>query len=125
MKKLLWILFAFAIATQAAALDSSKLAMPQLQPLPQEGEAAHLAAEFLTHYHYKTAPLDDAMSEKIFDRYLKSLDPEKVFFVQSDIDQFADAKTKLDDAIVKEDLNIPFIICHWLYFYSSISFSFM
>lgn len=109
-KKLLWLLFAFATVTQAAALDSSNLAGPLLLPLPQESEAAHLAADFLTHYHYRAAPLDDAMSEKIFDRYLKSLDPEKVFFVQDDIDRFADARTKLDDAISKKDLNIPFLI---------------
>jgi carboxyl-terminal processing protease len=32
-------------------------------------------------------PLDDAMSEKIFDRYFKSLDAEKLFFTQADIDQ--------------------------------------
>jgi carboxyl-terminal processing protease len=110
MKKLLWILFALTATTQAAVNDSSNLATPQLQPSPQESKAAHLAAEFLTHYHYKAVPLDDAMSEKIFDRYLKSLDPEKVFFVQSDIDQLAAARNKLDQAIAKEDLNIPFII---------------
>jgi carboxyl-terminal processing protease len=40
-------------------------------------------------YHYKATPLDDAMSEKIFDRYFKSLDSEKMFFTQADIDQFA------------------------------------
>jgi hypothetical protein len=36
--------------------------------------------------HYKPVPLDDAMSEKIFDRYFKSLDAEKLFFTQADID---------------------------------------
>jgi carboxyl-terminal processing protease len=109
-KKMLWLLLAFATATQAATPDPSTLSVPLLQPLPQETQAAHLASEFLTHYHYKAAPLDDAMSGKIFDRYLKSLDPEKVFFVQSDIDQFASARTRFDDAITNEDLHIPFII---------------
>ena len=49
--------------------------------------AAHLAAELLSRYHYKAVPLDDAMSKKIFDRYLKTLDPEKLVFVKSDIEQ--------------------------------------
>ena len=48
------------------------------------------------------------MSEKIFDRYLKSLDGDRVFFLQSDIDQFKTARTKLDDAILGQDLTIPF-----------------
>ncbi len=87
MKKMLWLILAFAPLRKALRPDSSKLSVPLLQPLPQETQAAHLASEFLTHYHYKAAPLDNAMSEKIFDRYLKSLDPEKVFFVQADISQ--------------------------------------
>jgi carboxyl-terminal processing protease len=49
--------------------------------------------------HYKPVPLDDAMSEKIFDRYFKSLDAEKLFFTQADIDQYAIVRTRLDDAI--------------------------
>ena len=50
------------------------------------------------------------LSEKIFDRYFKSLDAEKLFFVQADLDQFASARTKLDDAINNENLTIPFAI---------------
>jgi len=102
--KLLWILLAFVSAafnTQAA---------PQLMPLQQQSQAAHLSAEILTKYHYKHLPLDDILSSKIFDNYLKALDSEKVFFLQADIDQFANARTSLDDAILKEDLNIPFAI---------------
>jgi carboxyl-terminal processing protease len=106
-KKLLWILLSFAMAAQAVALDT---APPLLAPLQQQADAANMSAQILSHYHYKSAPLDDAMSKKIFDRYLKSLDPEKFFFLQSDIDQLAAARTQLDDAINHQDLNIPFTI---------------
>ena len=107
-KTLLWTLLAFVTATQAASLDAT---MPQqLSPLQQQSQAAHLSAEVLTRYHYQPIVLDDAMSEKIFDRYLKSLDPEKIFFVQADIDRFAKVRTQLDDAILKENLNTPFAI---------------
>jgi len=106
--KLLWILFALATAAQAASFDAGVQDPPQLRPMQQQSQAAHLAVELLTRYHYKSKPLDDAMSEKIFDRYLKSLDPDKLFFVQADIDQWASARTTLDDAILKEDLTVPF-----------------
>jgi carboxyl-terminal processing protease len=105
--KLLWILLSFVMATQAVALESSPAL---LAPMQQQADAANLSAQILTHYHYKAAPLDDAMSAKIFDRYLKSLDPERFFFLQSDIDQFAAARTQIDDAINHQDLNIPFAI---------------
>ena len=35
-------------------------------------------------------PLDDRMSEKIFDRYLKSLDAERLFFTQATFAEFPD-----------------------------------
>ncbi len=81
-----------------------------LKPLQEQAQAAHLASEILTRYHYKSIPLDDETSKKIFDGYIKSLDSEKIFFIQSDIDQLSEAKTRLDDDLVKEDLSIPFKI---------------
>jgi len=110
-KNLLWLVFVLLTTmAQAASLDSGTPLPPELKPVQQQAQAAHLAAELLTRYHYKAMPLDDAMSEKIFDHYLKSLDAEKVFFVQTDIDQLAGVRTKLDDAIIDEDLSAPFAI---------------
>src|SRR5450759_2209649 len=109
-QKLLWLVFALATAAQGASLAAGTPYPPELKPAQQEAQAAHLAAELLARYHYKAMPLDDAMSEKIFDHYLKSLDSEKLFFVQADIDQLAGNRTKLDDAIIEEDLSIPFAI---------------
>ncbi|MBV8667419.1 MAG: carboxy terminal-processing peptidase [Burkholderiaceae bacterium] len=111
-KRMLWLSIAFATATitQAATPDAAKLPTPLLQPLPQEPQAAYLAAGYLTHSHYKAVPLDDAMSEKIFDRYLKSLDADKLIFTQADVDQFASARDHLDDAIFNRDLHIPFLM---------------
>ena len=110
IKKLLWMVLVLATAAQAASFDVGTPLTSELKPEQQQSQAAHLAAEVLARYHYKPMPLDDAMSEKIFDRYLKSLDPEKIFFVQTDIDQMGSLRTTLDDAIVVEDLTAPFAI---------------
>lgn len=103
--KLLLILLAFALA----ALNTAQAAQ-QLMPLEQQPLTALLSAKLLNRYHYKHVNLDDGLSSKIFDNYLKMLDSEKVFFLQADIDHFSDARTKLDDAILNEDLSIPFAI---------------
>ncbi|MFA6310907.1 MAG: carboxy terminal-processing peptidase [Sterolibacterium sp.] len=103
-----WILLALAATTQAASLDS--LSPRVLAPLAQQAEAAALAAKILTRYHYKALPLDESMSEKIFDRYIKALDPEKLFFTQSDIDNLAYARPALATAIEAKELQIPFAI---------------
>lgn len=108
--KLRWLLLAFTSAT----LITTQAATAPISPLQQQSQAAYLSAEVFSRYHYKSVPLDDATSSKIFDNYLKALDGEKVFFIQADINQFANARTKLDDAILNEDLSIPFAI-HNLY----------
>ena len=109
-KKLLWLTLSITLVAQAAAFEAAPALAPVLKPQPEQSQAAHISAAVLTRYHYKAMPLDDAMSEKIFDRYLKSLDSEKLFFVQGDIEQLANARTKLDNAIIDKDLSLPFAI---------------
>ena len=111
MKKiLLWMAFVLATTAQAAPLDANVPIPRELKPEQQQAAAAYLATEVLTRYHYKPKPLDNAQSEKIFDQYLKSLDPEKFFFVQSDIDRLDAFRNKLGDAIIEENLAAPFAI---------------
>ncbi len=109
-QKLLWKVLVFVAVAHVATLYAETRYPPDLQPIEQEARAAHLAAELLTRYHYKRIPLDSDMSEKIFDRYLNSLDPDKLFFVQADIDQISSDRSRLDDAVLKEDLSVPFEI---------------
>ena len=97
-------------ATQVAAADSEAVFPPLLKPEAQEARAAHLTAEVLSRFHYKAVPLDNALSAKMFDQYLKALDSEKLYFLQSDIDRLAPDRTRLDDAILTEDLHAPFEI---------------
>ena len=107
--KLLRLLFVFLMSAQAAQSNAAQT-VPLLAPTQQQSQAAHLSAEVLTRYHYKPVLLDDTSSSKIFDAYIKSLDGQKIFFLQSDIDQLSTFRTMLDDAILKEDLSIPFEI---------------
>ena len=106
-QKLICLVLALATSMQVAADDSD---LAPLRPEMQEAKAAHLASEVLSRYHYKSVPLDNALSAKIFDQYLKALDPERVYFLQSDIDRLAVDRTLLDDAILGEYLRVPFEI---------------
>lgn len=105
----LWLLLAFNSAAYATSLDSTP-PPSQLMPLPEQAKVAHLSAQILMQHHYKQVPLDDATSSMIFDNYLKSLDGEKIFFLQADIERFGKARSGLDDAILNEDLSTPFDI---------------
>lgn len=97
-----------AIAPSAYALEVGP--PPALSPLQGQAQAAHLSAQLLTRYAYKPVPLNDALSVKITNRFIKSLDPDRMLFLQADIDKFTAGSAKIDDAIVQEDLDIPFSI---------------
>ncbi len=97
-----------AIAPTAHALDMG--AVPVLAPQKQQEQAAQLSAQFLTRYSYRPVALDDSLSVKIMDRFIKSLDPDRMIFLQSDINTFMADSTKIDDAIKTEDLKLPFSI---------------
>jgi carboxyl-terminal processing protease len=79
-------------------------------PTADQAEAAIWAMRFLSRFHYKPVPLDDAMSAKIFSNYLDSLDGEHLFFTQADVDSFSSVRDKLDDAVFERDLAAPFAI---------------
>lgn len=103
MKLLLWCLMGI-IASAAHATP------PELSPQPWQGQAANLASQLVGHYHYTPVALDDIQSERIFKRYLKSLDPDRLYLLQSDIDSWQADRLRLDDAILTKDLRVPFAI---------------
>ena len=106
--KLLSILLVLAGAAQGVALDAATPLAGELKPEQQQAQAAHLAAELLSRFHYKPQPLDEALSGRVFDQYLKSLDPEKLFFVQADVERLSAQRVQMGQAILKEDLTAPF-----------------
>jgi carboxyl-terminal processing protease len=49
--------------------------------------------------HFKPEEMNDAFSKKVYDLYMKRLDFNKKFLLQSDIDQLAKYQTQIDDQI--------------------------
>lgn len=84
--------------------------LPALKPEARQADAARYTAQLLGHAHYLPTALDDARSEQIFERYIRALDPERIFLLQSDIDGWKEARTRLDDAILSRDLALPFAL---------------
>jgi len=109
-KQMLMVALAFAMSTHAVTAQPEKAGNTQMKPVAAQTQAAVWASRVLARYHYKAMPLDDAMSEKIFDNYFEALDGEKLYFTQADLDRYAPLRTKLDDAINNEDLSQPFAI---------------
>ncbi|VEI57550.1 tail-specific protease [Pasteurella multocida] len=81
--------------------------------IPQPSEENQLATKRvttrLTQSHYRKIQLDDVFSEKIFDRYLKSLDFSRNTFLQSEVDEMrVKFANQLDEAFNEGNLDIAF-----------------
>ena len=72
-----------------------------LQPKEEFGQVAKTFAWALQRTHYTRNRFDDTISGKFFDRYLEVLDPQRVYFLQSDYDGFAPLRTELDNLTVQ------------------------
>lgn len=64
----------------------------------------------LTQGHYQPQEIDDAFSERVFNDFIDRLDPSKRYFLQADIDEFSEFKTKIDDQIKGENLSFFFLV---------------
>jgi carboxyl-terminal processing protease len=76
----------------------------ELEPNMDQRRASSIATRFLTNYHYKPTRLDDELSSQIFDAYLKLLDPNRIYFLQSDVDDFERYRLRMDDSLRHSDL---------------------
>ncbi|MCR1836725.1 carboxy terminal-processing peptidase [Pasteurella caecimuris] len=108
------ILSALFLHSNLGFAVESKLKLSDIQiPLATEENllATKRATTRLTQSHYRKFQLDDAFSEKIFDRYIKSLDYSRNTFLQSDIDELRQKYgTRLDDQLNQGDLSAAFAI---------------
>ncbi len=88
-------------ATWAAAETASTNAeVSKLHGGLEDGQIAFWTAYLLKNYHYSHHPFDDSVSSQFLDRYLESLDPQHLHFIQSDLDQFERYRTNLDNLTV-------------------------
>ena len=67
-----------------------------------------VVAKLIQDYHYSGLKLNDEVSELFFEEYFLRLDPNRYFFLQSDIDAFVSKKTILDDLIVIGNVDFAF-----------------
>lgn len=103
----LWVMSASSIAVE------SSLGVKDLPKLTQESQhvasAKRVSSQFL-RAHYKQIELDDELSNKIFERFLRSLDFNRHVFTTKDIQGFSEYRSKFDDAIERGNLSIAYKI---------------
>ena len=104
---------AFALGGSAlplAAKTSSAADWSALQPDRNQVIASLNVVELLKRHHYSKPPLDDARSVKIYESYIKLLDPARSYFTAADIAEFDTWKTQFDDFLKAGNLEPGFAI---------------
>jgi len=81
-----------------------------LQPSALQRKVESKVFEILSNYHYRKIPVNDSLSSKIFDAYIKQLDPNKVFFLAEDMKDLEKYRFTIDEALNLGDLTSAFQI---------------
>ena len=95
-------------AALAPAIAPAVASSGELAPSERHRRVMRLVSEVVERQHYRQAPLDDAMSSQIYERYLEALDGSKSYLLASDIAEFESLRYQLDDAIQKADAGPAF-----------------
>jgi len=107
--------FFLASALLAAGVPAALAVPATVDPVELHATASQERATTLIHYfidkfHYRDVHLDDALSDRIFQRYLETLDGNRSYLLQADVDEFSRFRFSLDDAIRDNDLGVAFEI---------------
>ncbi len=113
---MLWALAIAVCSTLACTAEEPPRAAPPAiatgsgspQPGPNDRHIAVAVRRHLEREHFLRQPIDDAMAHRWFDAFLESLDPWKLYFLQSDIDGFLAKRDSLDDLVKRGDVTFAY-----------------
>ncbi|GEP92178.1 carboxyl-terminal processing protease [Chitinophaga terrae (ex Kim and Jung 2007)] len=87
------------ISISAGVLAFSKQGHKEDPPARYE-VIMNLVGQMLKEGHYQPKPIDDKFSKEVFNKYLRSLDTEKKFFLKSDVVKLEPLSSHIDDELM-------------------------
>lgn len=100
-----------AVAAAVAGLLLFRSPAPAEPTLNKQDQlVARVVCEFLRQLHLSHPPIDDAASRRLFAKFLKDLDPNKLYFLQSDVNEWKKYEAELDDQLQRGELTFPYAV---------------
>ena len=96
--------------TPALPSENGKVVAKPPQPTPQDRLIARTIARQVPNLHISGDALDDTISQRALNLYVDRFDPLKLYFYQSDVDQFQKYQNQIDDMVKKGDLGLAYSI---------------
>ena len=113
VRKMFPVALAVLLLGGALQVTGSLRASPEIQgalkPSSDQVDAAEEISDKLK-YHYRKLAFNDALSSRVLDQYLKDLDPNRLYFVASDIKEFDRYRHLLDDQLSDGELEAGYTI---------------
>ena len=81
-----------------------------ISPLPIHTETTKNIVDALAGRHYVKARVNDELSGRVLDAYIKDLDPSRSYFLRQDVEQFDLYRRQLDNTLMRGDLGPAFAI---------------
>ncbi|HBE67387.1 MAG TPA: tail-specific protease [Planctomycetaceae bacterium] len=101
--------FGLLVALASLPLDA-KDPPPAVETLnearPGDSNIVRAVAMVMDRQHMSKHRLDDEISEKAFNQFMKMLDPQKIYLLQEDIEEFSGARTRFDDYALEGDMDV-------------------
>ncbi len=69
-----------------------------------------LVGEMLEDGHFSPRKIDDKFSRDVLNKYLRTLDPEKIYFLSADIEKIKKIENRIDDEIKGDKLQSFFVV---------------
>ena len=66
--------------------------------------------KMMNQFHISKKKIDDKVSAQLFDKFIKDLDPQKLYFLKSDIETYQPYRTELDDLIKGGDVDFAYTL---------------
>lgn len=79
-------------------------------PRPQDRNVTYIVTSLMKREHLSKHPLDDEISRRGLELFIKNLDSMKLYFYQTDIDEFSQKKNELDDMLLAKDVSYAYTI---------------
>src|SRR6476659_358674 len=106
----LGLFIAATIACTAAprVVDKDVPGSNNLKPEPRQELITKEIADLVQNLNYKKPVLNDSLGSVIFENYIKGMDPNKSYFLASDISDFEQYRKTFDDDMKNGDLSAAF-----------------
>ena len=106
MKNISAVLFLLFISFASCSFTSKNFNNPEKN---KEQVLLEIVEHVLERAHFSPIEMDDAFSKKVFKSYLKNIDGQKRYFLQSDFDEFKKYETRLDDDLKNGDISFFYL----------------